>query len=102
MVLHDNEARLTHWGLVTSYGERDPWVNIGSGNGLLPDGTKPLPEPLLTNYQSCLVTFTPGQFHKKIKITIPNMLSNYHFNITVISSRGQWVNTFHVELLAGM
>ena len=21
------------------------WVNIGSGNGLLPDGTKPLPEP---------------------------------------------------------
>ena len=23
------------------------WVNIGSGNGLLPDGTKPLPEPML-------------------------------------------------------
>ena len=22
--------------------------NIGSGNGLLPDGTKPLPEPMLT------------------------------------------------------
>ena len=22
------------------------WVNIGSGNGLLPDGTKPLPEPV--------------------------------------------------------
>ena len=22
------------------------WVNIGSGNGLLPDGTKPLPEPI--------------------------------------------------------
>ena len=27
------------------------WVNIGSGNGLLPDGTKPLPEPLLTYHQ---------------------------------------------------
>ena len=26
-------------------------VNIGSGNGLLPDGTKPLPEPMLTYYQ---------------------------------------------------
>ena len=26
------------------------WVNIGSGNGLLPDGTKPLPEPMLTYY----------------------------------------------------
>ena len=24
-------------------------VNIGSGNGLLPDGTKPLPEPMLTD-----------------------------------------------------
>ena len=24
------------------------WVNPGSGNGLLPDGTKPLPEPMLT------------------------------------------------------
>ena len=27
------------------------WVNIGSGNGLLPDGTKPLPEPMLTYRQ---------------------------------------------------
>ena len=23
------------------------WVSIGSGNGLLPDGAKPLPEPML-------------------------------------------------------
>ena len=27
------------------------WVNIGSGNGLLHDGTKPLPEPMLTDHQ---------------------------------------------------
>ena len=27
------------------------WVNIGSGNGLLPDSTKPLPEQMLTHYQ---------------------------------------------------
>ena len=26
-------------------------VNIGSGNGLLPDSTKPLPEPMLTYHQ---------------------------------------------------
>ena len=26
-------------------------VNIGSGNGLLPDGTKPLPESVLTYHQ---------------------------------------------------
>ena len=24
------------------------YVSIGSGNGLVPDGTKPLPEPMLT------------------------------------------------------
>ena len=33
------------------------WVNTGSGNGLLPDGTKPLPEPMLTNDQSGIVAF---------------------------------------------
>ena len=38
---------LTHCGLVTPYGDII-WVNIGSGNGLLPEGTKPLPEPMLT------------------------------------------------------
>ena len=27
-------------------------VNIGSGDGLLPDGTKPLPEPVLTYHKS--------------------------------------------------
>ena len=27
------------------------WVNLGSDNGLLPDGTKPLPEPMLTDDQ---------------------------------------------------
>ena len=32
------------------------WVNIGSGNGLLPDGTKPLPEPMLTYHKDGPVT----------------------------------------------
>ena len=27
------------------------WVNYGSGNGLLPDGTMPLSEPVLTKKQ---------------------------------------------------
>ena len=27
------------------------WVNIGLGNGLLPNGTKPLPEPMLTSHR---------------------------------------------------
>ena len=41
---------LTHCGLLTPYVDKI-WVNIGSGNGLLPDGTKPLPEPMLTYHQ---------------------------------------------------
>ena len=32
--------------------------NIGSGNGLLPDGTKPLPEPMLTYHQKGSMAFS--------------------------------------------
>ena len=38
----------THCGLVMSC---DNSVNIGSSNGLLPGGTKPLPEPVLSYHQ---------------------------------------------------
>ena len=34
------------------------WVNIGSGHGLLPYGTKPLPEPMLTSHYSRTMAFT--------------------------------------------
>ena len=44
-ILNDD---LTHWSLVTPYIAAEILVNTGSGNGLLPDGTKPLPEPMLT------------------------------------------------------
>ena len=40
-------------------------VNIGSGNGLLPDGIKPLLEPMSPNHQWGFVAFTWGQFHNK-------------------------------------
>ena len=33
------------------------WVNIDSGDGLLPDDTEPLFEPVLTHYQMCSVAF---------------------------------------------
>ena len=49
---------------MTPYGN----INLGqhcSGNGLLPDGTKPLPEPMLTNHQWSLVAFNWGHFHGK-------------------------------------
>ena len=38
-------------GLVTPYGIVEILVNTGSGNGLLPDGTKPLPEQMFTYHQ---------------------------------------------------
>ena len=40
------------------------WVNIDSGNGLLPDSTKPLPEPMMTYHKYGPVTLIWGQFHK--------------------------------------
>ena len=47
------KAGLTHCGLGTTNCNMGTyiWVNIGSGDGLLPDGTKPLPEPMLKFYQ---------------------------------------------------
>ena len=41
------------------------WVRIGPVNALLPDSTKPLPEPLLPYHQKCSVAYTWEQFHKK-------------------------------------
>ena len=41
---------LTHCGV-------ENLVNIGLGNGSLPDGTNPLPEPILTYQQLSLMTF---------------------------------------------
>ena len=76
---------LTYCGLVMPYSDRD-LVNIGSGNGLLPDGTKPLPEPILTDHQWSSVAFILGQFHKRclnhqslksMKITYLKFPSNF-------------------------
>ena len=55
---------LSHSGQVTPYGDTIR-VNIGSGNGLLPDGTKLLAAPMLTDHQWGPVTFISGQFHKR-------------------------------------
>ena len=39
--------------------------NIASGNALLPEATKPLPEPMLAKHQWGLVASTQGQFNWK-------------------------------------
>ena len=70
------------------------WINIGSGNGLLPSGNKPLPEPMLTNRQSCLVTFTLGQCDARNGQHAQGFYLRYafyYFHITAVSPRGQWV-----------
>ena len=41
------------------------WDNIGSGNGLLPDDTKPIPEPMLAYHQRGFVASNWDQFPKK-------------------------------------
>ena len=42
------------------------WVNFFSNDGLLPDGTRPLPKPILTHHLWGPLRVTWGQFHKKI------------------------------------
>ena len=41
-------------------------ANIGSGNGLVPDGTKSSPEPMLTYPDRCFVALTWEQFNKNL------------------------------------
>ena len=41
-------------------------VNINSGNGWWPIGTKPLPDPMLTKHLWSLMTFPWEQFHRKM------------------------------------
>ena len=67
------------------------WVNIVSGNGLLPDGTKPLPEPMLHQYGA--VTFIWGQCYKRylIQQLLKSDIENYLIEISFKSPRGQWV-----------
>ena len=45
------------WHIIAAWGFKvsQIWVNIGSGNGMLSDDTKPLPEPLLTDHQCIIV-----------------------------------------------
>ena len=69
-------------------------VNAGWGNGLLPDGTKPLPQPLLTHYQGGPLVF----IHSKVIITgtlsKPNskvVFECYIFETIAKCSRGQLI-----------
>ena len=67
----------------------DIWVNSVSCNGLLPDGTKPFHEAMLTN----LMAFGWGKFHRRwprylTLIWVWNLPIQYNS-----ICRGQWVNS---------
>ena len=50
------------------------WVNTGSGNGLVPDGTKPLPESMWTNHHWDFVAIhTRPTSYKMFKISFFDM-----------------------------
>ena len=64
--------------LATKFG----FVPDCSGNGLLPDGTKLLPEPMLTDPQWSPVTFILGQFHKRcLNHQSPKSVWKFHWNL---------------------
>ena len=46
------------------------WIsdNIGSSNGMLPDGTKPLPKPMLIYHHWACVLFTGEQSAQSVKL----------------------------------
>ena len=73
-------------------------VNTGSGNGLLPDGTKPLPEPMLTYHQQGPVAFFWWHYHKKIwrNQSVKQKIEDYFFKITLRSPSGQWVKDIDI------
>ena len=55
-------------------------VNIGSGDGLLPDGTKPLPEPMLSSIE--VLWHTPKAISQEmLKVSILDMSLEITVNI---------------------
>ena len=70
-------------------------VNIGSGNGLLPQGTRPLPEPMLTYHQWDPVSFTWVQFHRKCSGYV-SLIWVWKWLNTAASVKGQSVKYHHM------
>ena len=81
-----SHAFLTHCGMANL-------ANIGSRNGLLPEGPNTLPEPKLADHQWSLVALTWGKFREQLSKNITLIwVWNYPFEITGSSFKGQWVN----------
>ena len=70
-------------------------VNICAGNGLLPDGTKPPPEPTLIYFWWNYVASSRWQFHMNIaeRTEFMKWVWKLHFEVTRTFLRGQWGNS---------
>ena len=68
-------------------------VSIDSGNGLLPDGAKPLPEPMLTYRKYRPVTFIWGNFTRDTPaINHENQLQFAYIKFISNLPRANWLN----------
>ena len=78
------------------------WVNIGSGNGPVPGGTKPRPEAILTYHELGSVASPRKLFHRNYsKYQFEkNEIKNYSFKIISTSPRGHWVKTILWQLMS--
>ena len=70
-------------------------VSTSSGKGLLPDGTKPLSEPVLRYHTRDPLAFTLRNVYWNTQDIIPQVVFEMHlFEITLESVRGQWANIY--------
>ena len=69
------------------------WINIGSGNGLSPEGIKQLPEPMVTYHKYDPVAFIWEQIHDRyLYHQFLISLSKLFVKISLKSPRVQWIN----------
>ena len=79
--------------------ERLIWVNNVSGNGLMPDGTKPLPDSMLTYHWWGPAASTCKQFHGKCSGYQLVKVENYTFKITATSPSSQCMTIPSIQFL---
>ena len=82
------------WHLQASYinplwpsDTKENWTDFGSGNSVVPDSTKPIPEPMLTYHQQGSLTWVRAAIPKEIprptitKISLKITYLKFHLNL---------------------
>ena len=94
-----------HWHHVIS-GINSLWpsnsidlVHIGSGNGLVLDGTKPLPEPMLIYHQRDSGALTWVQFRRKCSIHIISLKNTIEKSLLWLSGANELMSIYYPKEL---